>query len=166
MRRSQKKDRRLPGGFASNTEPSPLSLFLLPPCVIPLSPSLWTTLVSPFQIAVVITNGELEAVDRGIEFVIRTDKAVLDAMGEWCVDMHGKVRKFFFWFLESSCLWGRTLNVSSFETEARGVWGGVKGNGGRRGEGTGERRADWTRLDLIPLQHHKGLTLSTYMPFT
>lgn len=44
------------------------------------------------QIAVIITNGNLEAVDEGVQFVIKTDKEVLDNMGEWCVDMHGKVR--------------------------------------------------------------------------
>jgi oligoribonuclease len=45
------------------------------------------------EIAVIITDGELNPVDNGIEYVIRTDKEVLDAMGEWCVKTHG-VRRF------------------------------------------------------------------------
>ncbi|KAJ8591301.1 ribonuclease H-like protein [Rhizopogon salebrosus TDB-379] len=43
------------------------------------------------EIAVLITNGNLELVDaQGIHFVIRTDKAVLDSMDEWCTMQHGK----------------------------------------------------------------------------
>ncbi|KAH8828218.1 ribonuclease H-like domain-containing protein [Flagelloscypha sp. PMI_526] len=42
------------------------------------------------EIAVVITDGNLEPVDDGIEFVIRTDKEVLDNMNEWCVKQHGQ----------------------------------------------------------------------------
>ncbi|KAG1781917.1 ribonuclease H-like domain-containing protein [Suillus placidus] len=43
------------------------------------------------EIAVLITNGDLELVDeRGIQFVIRTDKAVLNSMDEWCRMQHGK----------------------------------------------------------------------------
>jgi hypothetical protein len=34
---------------------------------------------------VLITNGDLELVDAGLEFVIKTDKAVLDG----CVSLHG-----------------------------------------------------------------------------
>jgi oligoribonuclease len=30
------------------------------------------------EIAVLITNGDLQLVDEGIEFVVKTDKAVLD----------------------------------------------------------------------------------------
>ncbi|KAI0653982.1 ribonuclease H-like domain-containing protein [Cubamyces menziesii] len=41
------------------------------------------------EIAVLITNGELEIVDEGIEYVIRTDKEVLDGMNEWCQKTHG-----------------------------------------------------------------------------
>ncbi|KAG5647107.1 hypothetical protein DXG03_001478 [Asterophora parasitica] len=44
------------------------------------------------EIAVLITNGNLELVDEGLEFVIRTDKADLDRMGEWCTKQHGQVR--------------------------------------------------------------------------
>ncbi|GBE81295.1 hypothetical protein SCP_0310220 [Sparassis crispa] len=43
------------------------------------------------EIAVLITNGNLELVDEGIEFVIHTDQAVLDRMGEWCTRQHGNV---------------------------------------------------------------------------
>ncbi|KAI0090729.1 ribonuclease H-like domain-containing protein [Irpex rosettiformis] len=42
------------------------------------------------EIAVLITNGNLELVDDGIEFVIHTEKEVLDRMDEWCTNQHGK----------------------------------------------------------------------------
>ncbi|GLB37755.1 putative ribonuclease H-like protein [Lyophyllum shimeji] len=42
------------------------------------------------EIAVLITNGNLELVDEGLQFVIRTDKAILDRMGEWCTKQHGQ----------------------------------------------------------------------------
>jgi len=42
------------------------------------------------EIAVLITNGNLETVDKGIEYVIRTEKYVLDQMDEWCTTQHGK----------------------------------------------------------------------------
>ncbi|KAG9008961.1 hypothetical protein FRB94_005526 [Tulasnella sp. JGI-2019a] len=42
------------------------------------------------EIAVLITNKDLELVDDGVEFVIRTDKSVLDGMNPWCIDQHGK----------------------------------------------------------------------------
>ncbi|KDQ55093.1 hypothetical protein JAAARDRAFT_37616 [Jaapia argillacea MUCL 33604] len=41
------------------------------------------------EIAVIITNGNLELVDEGIEYVIQTEKAVLDGMDEWCTKQHG-----------------------------------------------------------------------------
>ncbi|OCH89870.1 ribonuclease H-like protein [Obba rivulosa] len=41
------------------------------------------------EIAVLITNGNLELVDSGIEFVIRTEKEALDRMDEWCTKQHG-----------------------------------------------------------------------------
>jgi len=44
------------------------------------------------EIAVLITNGNLDLVDEGIEFIIRTDKASLDGMDEWCTKQHGQVR--------------------------------------------------------------------------
>ncbi|KAG5639480.1 hypothetical protein H0H81_001602 [Sphagnurus paluster] len=46
------------------------------------------------EIAVLITNGNLEIVDEGIQFVIRTDKAVLDGMGAWCTKQHAQVSSF------------------------------------------------------------------------
>ncbi|KAG2043768.1 ribonuclease H-like domain-containing protein [Suillus americanus] len=43
------------------------------------------------EIAVLITNGDLELVDeQGIQFVVRTDEAVLNSMDEWCRTQHGK----------------------------------------------------------------------------
>ncbi|KAF9228398.1 ribonuclease H-like protein [Gyrodon lividus] len=42
------------------------------------------------EIAVLITNGNLDLVDNGIEFVIRTNKSLLDSMDEWCILQHGK----------------------------------------------------------------------------
>lgn len=41
------------------------------------------------EIAVVITNGDLEPVDSQLSFVIRTGKETLDNMNEWCVKQHG-----------------------------------------------------------------------------
>ncbi|KAH7876708.1 ribonuclease H-like domain-containing protein [Lentinula edodes] len=41
------------------------------------------------EIAVLITNGNLEIVDEGVEYVIRTDKEILDRMDEWCTKQHG-----------------------------------------------------------------------------
>lgn len=40
------------------------------------------------EVAVIITDGNLEAVDNGIEFVIQTDKETLDGMGDWCTQQH------------------------------------------------------------------------------
>ncbi|CED83169.1 Oligoribonuclease (3'-_5' exoribonuclease) [Phaffia rhodozyma] len=42
------------------------------------------------EIAVIITDGELRAVDEGISFIVQTPKEVLDKMGEWCTEQHGK----------------------------------------------------------------------------
>ncbi|TRM69121.1 ribonuclease H-like domain-containing protein [Schizophyllum amplum] len=42
------------------------------------------------EIAVLITNGNLDIVDEGIEFVVRTEKSILDGMDEWCTNQHGK----------------------------------------------------------------------------
>jgi len=36
----------------------------------------------------VITDGNLDQVDDGIEFVINTEKKYLDAMDEWCTKQH------------------------------------------------------------------------------
>lgn len=43
------------------------------------------------QIAVIVTDGNLRQVDDGVDWVIKTDKAVLDRMGEWCTAQHAKV---------------------------------------------------------------------------
>ncbi|KAJ3484036.1 hypothetical protein NLI96_g5919 [Meripilus lineatus] len=50
------------------------------------------------EVAVLITNGKLELVDPGIEFVVQTDKASLDQMDEWCTKQHGSTG------LTESCL--------------------------------------------------------------
>ncbi|KAI0332953.1 oligoribonuclease [Cubamyces sp. BRFM 1775] len=42
------------------------------------------------EIAVLITNGDLEIVDEGIEYVIRMEKEALDGMGDWCRKTHGE----------------------------------------------------------------------------
>ncbi|KAG8922094.1 hypothetical protein FRC01_014491 [Tulasnella sp. 417] len=42
------------------------------------------------EIAVLITNGNLEVVDEGVEFVIKTEKEALDGMNAWCIDQHGR----------------------------------------------------------------------------
>ncbi|KAL0581345.1 Phosphatidylinositol 3,4,5-trisphosphate-dependent Rac exchanger 2 protein [Marasmius crinis-equi] len=39
---------------------------------------------------VLITNGDLQLVDDGIEYVVRVDKRDLDGMGEWCTKQHGE----------------------------------------------------------------------------
>lgn len=42
------------------------------------------------EIAVLITNGNLELVDGGIQYTIKTEKNVLDGMDEWCTNQHGQ----------------------------------------------------------------------------
>ncbi|CAO1631611.1 unnamed protein product [Parajaminaea phylloscopi] len=42
------------------------------------------------EIACIVTDGKLQEVDEGVSYAIRTDKAVLDAMGEWCTRQHGQ----------------------------------------------------------------------------
>lgn len=37
------------------------------------------------EIACIITDGQLNELDPGVSYVIKQEKAVLDAMGEWCV---------------------------------------------------------------------------------
>ncbi|KAH8087847.1 oligoribonuclease [Cristinia sonorae] len=41
------------------------------------------------EIAVLITDGNLELVDDGIEFIVHTEKETLDKMDEWCTKQHG-----------------------------------------------------------------------------
>ncbi|KAF8911469.1 ribonuclease H-like domain-containing protein [Gymnopilus junonius] len=40
------------------------------------------------EIAILITNGNLDLVDEGIEYIIHVDKEHLDGMGEWCTEQH------------------------------------------------------------------------------
>ncbi|ODN94267.1 oligoribonuclease [Cryptococcus wingfieldii CBS 7118] len=42
------------------------------------------------EIAVIITDGRLKPVDEGVSYIINTSKEVLDGMGEWCTEQHGK----------------------------------------------------------------------------
>ncbi|OWZ60163.1 oligoribonuclease [Cryptococcus neoformans c45] len=42
------------------------------------------------EIAVIITDGRLNPVDEGINYIIKTPKEVLDNMGDWCTEQHGK----------------------------------------------------------------------------
>ncbi|ESK93647.1 rna exonuclease rex2 [Moniliophthora roreri MCA 2997] len=42
------------------------------------------------EIAVLITNGNLELVDEGIEYIVKLDREQLDRMGEWCTKQHGE----------------------------------------------------------------------------
>ncbi|KAF8526069.1 ribonuclease H-like domain-containing protein [Hysterangium stoloniferum] len=41
------------------------------------------------EIAILITNGDLELVDESLHYVIKTDKTDLDTMDSWCVAQHG-----------------------------------------------------------------------------
>ncbi|KAL8292124.1 hypothetical protein RQP46_001590 [Phenoliferia psychrophenolica] len=50
------------------------------------------------EIACIVTDSELQPLDEGVEFIVRTEKAVLDRMNEWCVAQHGKTG------LTASCL--------------------------------------------------------------
>lgn len=44
------------------------------------------------EIAVLITNGNLDIVDpNGLNYIIKTDKDILDNMDPWCVKQHGEV---------------------------------------------------------------------------
>jgi oligoribonuclease len=40
------------------------------------------------EIACIVTDRHLEPLDDGVSYPIKTDKAVLDAMGEWCTNQH------------------------------------------------------------------------------
>ncbi|TFK20783.1 ribonuclease H-like protein, partial [Coprinopsis marcescibilis] len=42
------------------------------------------------EVAVLITNGNLELVDEGLQFVVRTEKKYLDGMDDWCTKQHGQ----------------------------------------------------------------------------
>lgn len=46
------------------------------------------------EIAVLITNGNLDIVDaNGMNFIIKTDKQILDTMSPWCIKQHGDVSR-------------------------------------------------------------------------
>jgi hypothetical protein len=46
------------------------------------------------EIAVLITNGNLDVVDpNGLNYIIKTDKDILDNMDPWCVKQHGEVSR-------------------------------------------------------------------------
>ncbi|GAA5966067.1 hypothetical protein JCM8115_004921 [Rhodotorula mucilaginosa] len=42
------------------------------------------------EIACIVTDKDLEPLDEGVEFIIKTEKTVLDRMNEWCINQHGK----------------------------------------------------------------------------
>ncbi|GAA6007554.1 Rex2p [Rhodotorula paludigena] len=42
------------------------------------------------EIACIVTNKDLEPLDDGVEFIVKTEKDVLDRMNEWCIKQHGK----------------------------------------------------------------------------
>lgn len=49
------------------------------------------------EIAVLITNGNLDVVDAtGMNFIIKTDKQILDTMSPWCIKQHGEVSRLTF----------------------------------------------------------------------
>ncbi|KAF8622716.1 hypothetical protein AX15_006807 [Amanita polypyramis BW_CC] len=41
------------------------------------------------EIAVIITNGDLERLDDGVNLVIHQEKEILDNMNPWCINQHG-----------------------------------------------------------------------------
>lgn len=41
------------------------------------------------EIACIITDGQLNPVDEGVNYVIRTEKPILDKMNDWCIKQHG-----------------------------------------------------------------------------
>ncbi|KAM0749842.1 ribonuclease H-like protein [Meredithblackwellia eburnea MCA 4105] len=43
-----------------------------------------------WDIAVIVTDSELTPFDEGVEYIIKTDKHILDRMNEWCINQHGK----------------------------------------------------------------------------
>jgi hypothetical protein len=43
------------------------------------------TLSCDVQIAVIVTDKDLNELDEGIEFIVKTEKEVLDKMNDWCV---------------------------------------------------------------------------------
>jgi oligoribonuclease len=55
------------------------------------------------EFAAIATDGNLNPFDEGINFIIKTDKAVLDNMNEWCVEQHGSVRCHLYLYPSSAC---------------------------------------------------------------
>ncbi|GJN92030.1 hypothetical protein Rhopal_005058-T1 [Rhodotorula paludigena] len=46
-----------------------------------------TELCARLQIACIVTNKDLEPLDDGVEFIVKTEKDVLDRMNEWCTGL-------------------------------------------------------------------------------
>ncbi|GAA5981090.1 hypothetical protein JCM10908_003981 [Rhodotorula pacifica] len=42
------------------------------------------------EIACIVTNKDLEPLDEGVEYIVKTEQTVLDRMNEWCINQHGK----------------------------------------------------------------------------
>ncbi|GAA5936806.1 hypothetical protein JCM10213_000065 [Rhodosporidiobolus nylandii] len=42
------------------------------------------------EIAAIVTDKDLNPLDDGVEYIIKTDKEVLDKMNDWCIKQHGK----------------------------------------------------------------------------
>ncbi|GAA5949942.1 hypothetical protein JCM3765_007745 [Sporobolomyces pararoseus] len=42
------------------------------------------------EIACIATNWKLEPLDGGVEYIVKTEKEVLDNMNDWCIAQHGK----------------------------------------------------------------------------
>ncbi|GAA6040999.1 hypothetical protein JCM8097_000532 [Rhodosporidiobolus ruineniae] len=42
------------------------------------------------EIAVIVTDKDLNPLDEGVEYIVKTEKDVLDRMNEWCINQHGK----------------------------------------------------------------------------
>lgn len=50
------------------------------------------------EIAAIVTDENLNQLDSGIEFIVKTSQEVLNTMNPWCVEQHGKTG------LTASCL--------------------------------------------------------------
>ncbi|KAM0793778.1 hypothetical protein ACM66B_001196 [Microbotryomycetes sp. NB124-2] len=42
------------------------------------------------EIAAIVTDKDLNLLDDGVQYIVKTDKDVLDNMNEWCINQHGK----------------------------------------------------------------------------
>ncbi|GAA5923438.1 Rex2p [Sporobolomyces koalae] len=42
------------------------------------------------EIACIATNANLEPLDDGVEYIVNTDRDVLDSMNDWCIKQHAK----------------------------------------------------------------------------